>query len=316
MSQKESLCRLCTLLRAAQEHKSYRGTIIEGVATSEYTSFRIGGIAPLFARPHDIPSLCLLLRLAKEYRVPVILLGMGSNVLLPDGELSSLVITTRDLCGMEINGTKVTAECGLLLNALILRAAAADLGGYELLYGIPATVGGATYMNAGAHGVAFGDRVASVELYNTETDRFETYAHDALAFSYRKSILHTKKNLILTRVTLSLLPTEEDVVRARVRDVVHRRALTQPLAMPSAGSAFLRPCESSEVWRLIDACGLRGFRIGGAAVSEKHAGFIVNCGGATAADVRALMAHIRAAVYARHGFSLIPEICIFEDPEA
>jgi UDP-N-acetylmuramate dehydrogenase len=149
-------------------------------------------------------------------------------------------------------------------------------------------------------------------VYDPVRDRIFTLTSDDLSYSYRKSALQSQRTLAVIRATLSLTPTPEDTVRSRIREVVHRRATTQPLAMPSAGSAFLRPCESVEVWRLVDACGLRGFRIGGACVSEKHAGFIVNCGGATARDVRALMDHIRASVLSRHGLSLIPEICIFE----
>lgn len=307
-----TVLRFFSYMEAQMAENKYRGTLLQNVPMSDFCSFRIGGTAAILARPADLSSFCLLLREAYAAGIPVILIGMGSNVLLPDGDFWGLLITTRDLQKVEINGTKVTAECGVSLNTLILRCAAADLGGLALLYGIPATVGGAAYMNAGAHGVAFGDRISSVDLYDVSRDEHLAMGTEELAFSYRKSALQKRDGLVITRVHLSLVPTDEDVVRARVREVIHRRAKTQPLSQPSAGSAFLRPCESVEVWRLVDACGLRGFRIGGAAVSEKHAGFIVNCGGATAADVRALMAHIRSAVYARHGLTLVPEIRIFE----
>ena len=299
-------------MQEEKQNRRYNGTLLQNAPMQEYCSFHIGGTAALLARPADIPSLCLLLREAYAAHIPVILLGMGSNVLLPDGVFGGILIITRDLRNIEINGTKATAECGASLNSLILRCAAADLGGLELLYGIPASVGGAAYMNAGAHGVSFGTSVLCLEAYDPRTDRIVTLSNEELAYAYRKSALQAQSTLAVTRLTLSLNPTPEDVIRARIREVVHRRALSQPLALPSAGSAFLRPCESLEVWRLVDACGLRGYRVGGAAVSEKHAGFIVNCGGATARDVRLLMDHIRAAVLARHGVTLIPEICIFE----
>ena len=312
MPDSSTLLRFFDRMEAERQNHRYNGTLLQDAPMSEYCSFRIGGTAAILARPADVRSLCLLLREAYAAAIPVILLGMGSNVLLPDDRFCGLLILTRDLRNIEINGTKVTAECGVSLNTLILRCAAADLGGQELLYGIPASVGGAAYMNAGAHGVSFGTALTSLEAYDPRADRIFTLSNEELCYSYRKSALQSQRTLAVTRVTLSLTKTPEDVIRARIREVVHRRALTQPLSKPSAGSAFLRPCESVEVWRLVDACGLRGFRIGGACVSEKHAGFIVNCGDATARDVRALMDHIHEAVLARHGLALTPEICIFE----
>lgn len=312
MSDQTNLDSFLDCIRRGEAENRYRGSLMPFAPMRDFCSFRIGGIAALLARLRDIPSLCFLLRTAHALSVPVILLGMGSNVLLPDEDFAGVLITTRDMRNIEINGTKVTADCGVPLNTLILRAAAADLGGYELLYGIPATVGGAVYMNAGAHGVAVGDRVEKVEVYNPAEDHFFTLSKEELSFSYRKSLFHKEKGWILTRATFAFCRESEDVLRARISEVVQLRARSQPLSLPSAGSAFLRPCESVEVWRLIDACGLRGYRIGGAAVSEKHAGFIVNCGGATAKDVRELMAYIRRSVLCRHGVTLTPEICIFE----
>lgn len=312
MSDQTNLDRFLDCIRQGEAENRYRGSFARFVSMRDFCSFRIGGNAAFLSRPLDISSLCFLLRAAHALSVPTILLGMGSNALLPDEDFFGVLITTRDMRHMEINGTKVKADCGIALNNLILRSACADLGGYELLYGIPATVGGAVYMNAGAHGVAVGDRVEEVEVYDPAQDRSFTLSKEELSFSYRKSLFHKNKGWVLTRATFSFCRESEDVLRARIREVVQLRARTQPLSLPSAGSAFLRPCESVEVWQLIDACGLRGYRIGGAAVSEKHAGFIVNCGGATAKDVRELIEHIRRSVLCRHGVTLTPEICIFE----
>lgn len=275
---------------------------------SELCSFRIGGPISYTLSPLDTPSLCLLARELHESGLPYLVLGAGSNVLPPDEGYPGVVLLTASLRRIHRSGERLTVLCGTPLSECILFAAKHDLFGMERLYGIPGTVGGAIFMNAGAHGSAIADRLESASVYDPATDTVRTLTREDMRFSYRHSVLQEQKHRILLSATFSLSCGSKEEILQRIQHVVRLRAASQPLQYPSAGSAFRRPRPDVEVWRLIDACGLRGYRVGGAQISEKHAGFIVNCQNATAADVRELITIARREVLHTFGILLIPEI--------
>lgn len=270
-------------------------------------TMQVGGRAALLLAPRRLACLCRLLRLCHKEDFPYYLIGNGSNTVFGNRYFGGAVITTRSLQNVEICGTKITADCGASLNQLIVTAARQGLCGMEMLYGIPGTVGGAIRMNAGAHGGDIAACLARALLLSPSSGRARWFSRTELAFSYRNSLLQQAPGLLMLRAEFALHRDEPATIKARMADVVRARRLSQPLELPSAGSAFRRPLEG-EVWRMVDRCGLRGHAIGGAAVSEKHAGFIVNRGGATAMDVCRLVGLIHARVQQTCGVSLVPEI--------
>lgn len=313
MIQKQDLPQIIARLFQLREKGSCRFDFLQDRLFSELCTFRIGGrIENLFV-PWDVPSLCLLLGTLYPCGTPYLVLGGGSNLLPPDGVYKAPVILTSRLRELRVYGRRLYAACGTPLNDVILAAARSGLSGLELLYGIPATVGGAIFMNAGANGREISDCLESVELYNAEADTVLHLTAAQMRFSYRDSLLQDKRNLTVLGATFLLSEAEPCQVLGRVREVTHKRLASQPLQYPSAGSAFKRPRMDTEAWRLIDLCGLRGYRCGGAQISEKHAGFIVNRGGATAKEVRSLINHARRSVLATTGILLIPEIEILNN---
>ena len=284
--------------------------VLRRVPLAAHVTIRIGGEAALFLVPETKEALCTLLALSDEYRVNTRILGCGSNLLPSDEGFCGAIISTKKLSKIENSAEYFTAECGTLLNTLISRAAACGMGGLERLFGIPASVGGAVFMNAGAHSTSTADRLVALEVYDRRSGRRLLLPRAALGFSYRESRLQHAREMVALRAFFRFTPCDREELRATVREVCRIRRSTQPLELPSAGSAFRRPPEG-EVWRMIDAVGLRGYRIGGAQISEKHAGFIVNRGGATAADVRALLSLCEERVYAACGVRLVREIECF-----
>lgn len=282
----------------------------EAVRTNEpmsrHTSFRIGGPADIFVAPRTAADLALALRLAREHGVPVFVFGNGTNLLVRDGGIRGLVIKLAGCCTeVAISGTRLRAGAGVLLAAAAAAAAEAGLSGLEFAAGIPGTVGGAVVMNAGAYDGEMKDVVVRVETVD-ETGEPRLYTSAELNFGYRQSALQ-QRNDIVTAVVFGLRFGDREEIIAKVRDFNQRRALKQPLDLPSAGSTFRRP-PGHYAGDLIQRAGLRGFTIGGAQVSEKHAGFIVNRGGATARDVLALIAHVQKEVERQFGVWLEPEI--------
>ena len=275
---------------------------------SELCSFRIGGPISFVLSPADIPSLCLLTRELYEGGVPYLVLGAGSNILPPDEGYCGVVLLTSCLRKMHLSGERLTVLCGTPLGESILFAARNGLCGMERLYGIPATVGGAIFMNAGAHGMSIADTLESVSLYDPATDTVSSLSCAEMQFSYRHSMLQDHKRLVLLSATFCLSAGCREDILQTVQKTLRIRIASQPLQYPSAGSTFRRPRPDTEVWRLIDACGLRGYRTGDAQISEKHAGFIINRGKATAADVRELIATARREVLHTFGILLIPEV--------
>lgn len=274
---------------------------------SQHTSFRIGGPAEVMAFPRTQEELTALLRAAQALDVRPRLLGAGTNVLAPDEGLRGLVIVTRDcLVGLERRGeVQIAAMSGVSMAKLALFAMEVGLTGLEFAHGIPGTVGGGVYMNAGAYGGEI-RQVAAETKFLTPEGNVETLSGEAQGFAYRTSVFQKREGVLL-QTLFTLTPGDAQAIRARMQELAEKRRASQPLELPSAGSAFKRPVGGYAA-ALIEQAGLKGFRTGGAAVSEKHAGFIVNCGGATAADVLRLIEIIQKRVLETSGILLEPEI--------
>lgn len=284
--------------------------VAHDVPLSHLCTMRVGGRTAGVLSPPDMADFCQLLKEATDARIPYLILGAGSNVVPGDRDFCGIVFSTRQLQKVQIFETKIRAECGCLLNCLILHAAKHNLGGIERLYGIPGTVGGAVKMNAGAHGMDIATSLECATLFSPRNGEVRIVSNQELAFSYRDSLLQHNRDLVVLDATFRGVPTSREDVKQTIADVVRLRLHSQPIEFPSAGSVFRRPTEG-EVWRMVDRCGLRGYCIGGAQVSSKHAGFIVNRDSASAEDICRLVGHIHACVRDACGVHLVPEIEFF-----
>lgn len=271
----------------------------------EYTTFKIGGKADIFAIPRSKNALVKLLQLLQDYRLPVFILGKGSNIIVGDKGYRGIVIYTGELKNVNIEGNIITAEAGITLAALANKALAAGLSGLEFASGIPGSLGGALYMNAGAYGSEMKDIVKGASLLDYFGNEY-IYSKEELKLSYRHSILQ-EKPLIVLSVTMELKEGDKEEIKAKMLELNRRRKEKQPLEWPSAGSTFKRP-EGHYVGPMIEELGLKGYRIGDAQISEKHAGFIINRGNATAADVIKLIKLVQDKVYEEKGIKLEPEL--------
>ena len=274
---------------------------------SRHTSFHIGGPCEAFAAPATVAQLRELLAWCAEEGIKPLILGAGTNVLAPDQGLRGLVICTKDcLKGVEaVSATRVRALAGTTMANAAVFAQKLGLTGLEFAHGIPGTVGGGVYMNAGAYGGEMVQVVAKSEYLTLDGQAGELVGeeHD---FSYRHSA-YTGSGKIITAVELELRPGDPETIKETMQTLMGKRKTSQPLELPSAGSTFKRP-QGAYAAALIDQCGLKGFAIGGAGVSEKHAGFVVNHGGATAADVKAVIREVARRVKEETGFTLEPEV--------
>ena len=278
----------------------------ENEPLSARCTFKIGGPADLFIMPETEKQLCAAVRLCKAEAVRYYLLGNGSNILFADEGYRGAVIDVSALrTGIEVTGNKITAGAGVRLSALCKEALAHSLTGLEFAYGIPGTVGGAVYMNAGAYGGEMKDVLTSVR-YLAADGEIKTAPAADLDLTYRHSAFEENGGCILS-AEFELQPGDAAAIRAKMDELMAKRVDKQPLDKPSAGSTFKRP-EGAFAAALIDQCGLRGYRHGGAAVSEKHCGFVVNLGGASCADVLALCDEVRAIVKEKTGYDLEKEI--------
>lgn len=273
---------------------------------SRVTSFHIGGNADLAVYPADAEAFAYALDAVVQAGVPYTVIGNGSNTLVRDGGFRGVVFVTTDMRRVTIDGTRLTGGCGVLLGSVGTNASRAGLAGAEFANGIPGTLGGAVYMNAGAYGGQLADIVCETVCYDLDAKQVLHLDNAAQHFGYRHSVF-MEKNYIILSATLQLTKDEPDAIRARMNDYLARRREKQPLEYPSVGSVFKRP-EGHFAGKLIEDAGLKGLRVGGAEVSPKHAGFIVNVGGATARDVLELIERIREKVYAMSGVTLECEI--------
>ena len=277
---------------------------------AKHTSFRIGGGAEVMAFPKSEDELSALLKKSALLDWKFTILGAGTNVLAPDEGVQGLVICLKDcLDGMrQTDETHIQVMAGVTMSRAAVFAANLGLAGMEFAHGIPGTVGGGVYMNAGAYGGEISDICESVQVMDYSGE-VKTLSRDQMDFSYRHSCLEGREAVVVSAV-FELIPGSSDEIRRKMKDFQQRRMASQPLDLPSAGSAFKRP-SGGYAAALIDQAGLKGYRIGGAAISEKHAGFAVNLGGATAADVKALLTQVSETVYNSTGILLEPEIRIW-----
>lgn len=276
-----------------------------------HTTFRIGGPAVFWCAPQDAEQLRETMRLCHKNGVRVYLLGNGSNTLFDDAGFDGAVVDMRGLSQMESSdaGTdvvRITAGAGQTLGRLCSKAQTLGLTGLEFACGIPGTVGGAVYMNAGAYGGEMKDVLESVTFLD-DTLALRVLPAKDLAMGYRTSVFEQHPDWCILSATVVLHRGNGAEVLARMRELLGKRREKQPLEWPSAGSTFKRPAGAFAA-ALIDQCGLRGYRHGGAAVSDKHCGFVVNLGGATCADVLALCDEVRAIVKEKTGYDLEKEI--------
>lgn len=293
-------------LRTLPETAGRRFFIRHDFPLSRVTSFRIGGNADLVVYPADAEAFAYALDAAMREGVPYTVIGNGSNTLARDGGFRGVVFVTTDMRRVTVEGTRLTGGCGVLLGSVGTNASRAGLAGAEFANGIPGTLGGTVYMNAGAYGGQLSDIVCETTCYDLDTKQVLLLDNAAQHFGYRHSVF-MEKNYIVLSATLQLTKDEPDAIRARMSDYLARRREKQPLEYPSAGSVFKRP-EGHFAGKLIEDAGLKGLRVGGAEVSPKHAGFIVNVGGATAKDVLELIERIREKVFETSGVELECEI--------
>ena len=272
----------------------------------EHTTLHVGGPAKRLLLPASAGELAELCALLRHLGEKPLILGNGSNVLAPDAGIDGTVIVTKKAEAVKARGETVEAECGAALTRVSAFAGEQGLTGLEFAYGIPGTLGGALIMNAGAYGGEMKDVTAWAEYLDGEF-RLCRAEGDALGFSYRHSRFGPED--VILRASLRLRRGDGEAVRARCRELTEKRRASQPLEWPSAGSAFKRPREGYAA-AMIDRAGLKGYTVGGAQVSEKHAGFIINRGGATAEDMKRIMEDVRQRVYERTGVLLEPEIRI------
>lgn len=275
---------------------------------SRQTTFRIGGPADVLVEPATCRQVSAVVKLARAFGLPVTVMGNGSNLLVRDKGIRGLVLKMGPrMASVRRNKAVIVAGAGALLSHVANFAAAAGLSGMEFAVGIPGSVGGAVFMNAGAYDGEMKDVVTAVNAVSPtgEIGRFEG---EALCFSYRHSVFQDN-GYYICQVELTLHNGDHHDIRGKIHDYTLRRRSKQPLEMPSAGSTFKRP-PGYYAGTLIEQAGLKGLRHGGAQVSEKHAGFIVNAGGATAADVLALIEEVQRRVYENFGVKLQPEVKI------
>jgi UDP-N-acetylmuramate dehydrogenase len=277
---------------------------------ARHTSFRIGGPAEVMAFPKSAEELSCVLKAAKKLAVTPVILGAGTNVLAPDEGLEGLVICLKDcLGGMErLNDTAIRIYAGVTMARAAVFAAGLGLSGMEFAHGIPGTVGGGVYMNAGAYGGEISQVCTQVSVMDMDGNQ-KLLSNEEMGFSYRNSRIQQGNDIVLF-ADFALQPQPEVAIREKMQELQAKRRASQPLDLPSAGSAFKRPATGYAA-AMIDQAGLKGFQIGGAAVSEKHAGFVVNLGGATASDVRTLLAAVADKVESIHGVRLEPEVRIW-----
>lgn len=276
-----------------------------GESMKKHTTFRVGGPADVLVLPKE-EELAKVIRLCKASEVPYQLIGNGSNLLVGDKGIRGVVIAmAARMSDIEVEDNKITAQAGAMLSKIANTAASYGLSGMEFASGIPGSVGGAVVMNAGAYGGEMKDIIKKVVVLD-ETGEEKELTVEELDLFYRHSCILDKK-YIVTKVILHLNPGEEASIRAKMKELNEKRVEKQPLKYPSAGSTFKRP-EGYFAGKLIMDAGLRGYQVGGAQVSEKHCGFVINKGDATAADICQLMQDVSEEVHKKFGVVLEPEV--------
>lgn len=274
---------------------------------SKHTSFRVGGPARYFVEPALPEQLIAALSYVREANVPFFVMGNGSNLLASDEGFDGVVICLGErFAGVDVKGNCITANAGDLLSKTAIAAAKNGLSGLEFAHGIPGSVGGGVYMNAGAYGGQMADVVKKIKYLDNALEIKEIAGAEA-EFGYRTSIFKRNKGWVVLSADFELSHGAIEEIEAKMTELSHSRREKQPLNYPSAGSTFKRP-EGYFAAKLIEDCGLKGVSIGGAQVSEKHSGFIINKGGATCDDISRLMEHVRSVVLEQTGVELEAEV--------
>ncbi|MFV9567987.1 UDP-N-acetylmuramate dehydrogenase [Thermoanaerobacter mathranii] len=272
-----------------------------------HTSFKIGGPADVLVVPNNRKELLEVIPLLKQENIPFFILGNGTNLLVSEKGIRGVVIKLSSLRNVIVEGNRIIAEAGAPLSYIANVALVHELAGFEFASGIPGTLGGAIVMNAGAYGSEMKDVVEKVEVLDGEGNIL-ILSNEEMNFSYRYSIIH-EKDWIVLRAWLSLAKGKYEEIKSKMEELNAKRREKQPLEYPSAGSTFKRP-PGYYAGKLIEEAGLKGYSIGGAKVSEKHSGFIINTGNATFYDVLNLIEHIQKVVKEKFGVELVPEIKI------
>ena len=277
---------------------------------ARHSSFRIGGAADIALFPKSSDELCQALSLLRVQEVPLMIIGNGSNVVFSDEGYRGAVVFTGKCRKVEIKEDCICADAGVSLSALASFARDESLSGLEFAFGIPGTLGGAVYMNAGAYGGSMSDICIFSEYYDINTGEIHKLSNIEQCFDYRKSIYQSHPERIILGATLKLQKGNQDAITEQMHAYFEKRKNSQPLEFPNVGSVFKRP-EGHFAGKLIEDCGLKGLTIGGAQVSQKHAGFIVNVGGATCEDVKRLVEQIKTTIMQQTGVELECEIKFF-----
>ena len=295
------------------EESSKNIDILENESMRLHTTFKIGGRAGMYVRPGDTDSLIHTVSAAEELGVRIFIMGNGSNLLFDDGGFDGVVISTEKMNSVMIDGEYLTAGAGAMLSSCAVSARDNALSGMECLYGIPGTVGGAVFMNAGAYGGEMKDIVIRTEYYDRAEKRIKTIEGDEHSFGYRESIFRHNEGVILSS-TFKLKKDATEEINARMADYKGRRISKQPLEYPSAGSTFKR-YPGRYTAQMIDEAGLKGLSVGGAQISEKHAGFVINRGGATSDDVLKLINTVKERIRELYGIDIECEVIYVSDHE-
>ena len=283
------------------------GEMIEDEPMYKHTTYKVGGPARIYLKVKDVDSLIKTIKYCGKHRVKYLVIGRGSNLLFSDREYEGLIISLNECFNeIKVNGSTMIAQAGVPMISLSYQAAKIGLSGFEFMGGIPGSIGGGIYMNAGAYKYDLASVVKTVTLLN-EKHEVVTFNNEQMDFSYRHSICQDNRKLIVLEVTFELTAKSPDEIKAVLDKRKERRMSSQPWNMPSAGSVFRNP-QDKPAWQYIGECGLRGYEIGGAQVSPKHSNFIVNNGYASAKDIYDLIMLVQEKVNEKFGVKLRREV--------
>ena len=287
-----------------------KDTIFENELMKNYTTFKIGGVADVVLKPKSYEEVSKAVKLCRSHQIPFYILGNGSNLLVSDEGYRGVIIQIyNQLADVEVDGNQITAKAGALLSRIATKAMENGLTGLEFAHGIPGTLGGAVVMNAGAYGGEMKDVLVSCDILDAEGNLL-TLTKEELELGYRSSVI-AKKNYVVLGATMALKEGDQESIKSEMKELMGRRRDKQPLEKPSAGSTFKRPVGHFAGKLIMDA-GLRGYQIGGARVSDKHCGFVVNEGGATCKDVEDLIAHVQKVIKEQFNVTLEAEVKILK----
>ena len=282
------------------------GTVLKDEPLYKHTTYRVGGPAKLFIKVQNVDELIEVIKYCRKHRIQLFVIGRGSNLLFSDKSFEGIIISLEDMNQYHVNGSEVTAQCGVTMIKLAYDCAKIGLSGFEFMGGIPGNIGGGIFMNAGAYKSCLSEVVKSVKVLD-ECLKVVELSKDEMDFSYRHSIIQDHPKWIVLEATFVLENKSVEEINETLDKRKERRMSTQPWNKPSAGSVFRNP-EGSSAWKYIDDAGLRGYEIGGAQVSPKHSNFIVNNGYASAKDIYDLIFYVQKTVQDQFGVLLKPEV--------